>query len=614
MKKNGLLIILLIYSIFSLATFLSWQLKAINTVTGDEPHYLVMASGLVKQGALEQTAPYRKEFIEREIFKNGLAPKDAQPSAENTHAVLGPNGLFNVHNFGLPVLLTLPFLLGGVVGAKLVMVFFGALVVVVAWKFSSGFSEDKVNRFWTVIAATISLPLIPASNQIYPDVLAGLIALVGLYWFFTLQERRSVHLEALLTTAVVFLPWLQIKFAATSVILVIAIVLKIYFESQDLKRIIRICIIAGSSCLMLALYNYYAFGKISGPYQGGALEISKTSLMVLLGLHLDQNQGFILQNPVNLIGILAVGWMYRRNKIFLILWMLVFFSLIVPNSLHTNWYGGWSFSGRFQWAAAVAFVIPTTYGLLAIAKNEKKIFNKIIVASVLLQLYFFYQYAIEGVGVYNKGAGVWPDSYSIFYYPIQAWLPMLYDSGWAYMYMPNYFWVILVAALLLLGFFVKEIKFKNVKILLFSLILLFLLAGLQKNHQKSQFLFKAEQLPSQTGRIVNSSRFAEKNVDGPGFVNYGPYFLLRKGSYKVVISYKSSSSKSEVIGWADIFNATLRSELIKVPIQGTDNELSELIIEFESADWRPNSFEFRTYWLGLSNIEIHNIFLEKFNF
>jgi hypothetical protein len=54
----------------------------------------------------------------------------------------------------------------------------------------------------------------------------------------------------------------------------------------------------------------------------------------------------------------------------------VFLSLIVPNALHPNWYGGWSFSGRFQWAAAIAFIIPTICGLLFIAKRKEKIFNR----------------------------------------------------------------------------------------------------------------------------------------------------------------------------------------------------------------------------------------------
>ncbi len=613
MKKNALYIALLIYGISSIATLFFWQSKGINIVTGDEPHYLVMSSGIVKQGSLEQTEPYREEFKTREIYKHGLAPEDAQPSPENTHAVLGPNGLFNVHNIGLPILLTIPFLLGGIVGAKLSMVFFGSLVVIVAWKFSSHFSENKIHRLWAVIAATISLPLIPASNQIYPDILAGLIALTGLYWFFTLHERRPAGLETLLAATVVFLPWLQIKFSATCVVLVLSISSRIYLQSKDLKRIIRILIIAGASCFALMAYNYYAFGKVSGPYQPGALELSKTSLMVLLGLHFDQNQGFILQNPVNLIGILAIGWMYRLNRTLSIVWALVFLSLIVPNALHPNWYGGGSFSGRFQWAATLAFIIPTIYGLIFIAKSKEKTFKAIIACGALLQLYFFYQYAISGANLYNKGAGTWFDAYSIFYYPFYGWLPMLYDSSWAYGYLPNYSWMLLIGGLLLVGFLGKESVLREAEskpkvIIVFFLILIFL-AGLPNNDNNDEIVFQASQLPSQTGSLINSHRFTKPNIDQPGFINFGPYVPLRKGSYEVDFLYKSTAAVSEILGWIDVFNATSGIQLVQIPLTGTGNVTSELKIDFELTQWKSNLIEFRTYWNGVSDLEVRNISL-----
>lgn len=610
MKKNPLYVILLIYGILSLATIYFWQSKKINTVTGDEPHYLVISSGIVKQGTLEQTVPYHEEFKAREIYKNGLAPKDAKPTPENTHAILGENGLFNVHNIGLPFLLALPFFLGGVVGAKLMMVFLGSLVIIIAWKFSSLFCENKIHRLWAVIATTISLPLIPASNQIYPDILAGLISLTGLYWFFTLQKRRSDGYESLLILTLVCLPWLQIKFAATCVVLVLAIVLKIYIQSKDLKRIIKIFIIAGFSCAALLFYNYYAFGKFSGPYQSGALEISKTSLMVLIGLHIDQNQGFILQNPVNLIGILAIGWMYKLNRTFSLVWALVFLSLILPNALHPAWYGGWSFSGRFQWAAAITFIIPTIYGLLVIGNSKEKVFKAIIAMATILQFYFFCVYAIDGTSLYNKGPGTWFNSYTIFYYPLHEWLPMLYDSSWAYRYLPNYAWIFMCASLLLFGFLGKNTSIKVELIFILSLIFI-LLAGFNNSQAKDQVIFKASQLPSQTGSVINLHRFANPNMDKPGFINYGPYLSMRRGTYEIEFSYKSDAGNKNSVGWIDVYDANTATQLIKVELNGTDKIVDVLKVKFQLTEWKSNSIEFRMHWDGISNLELRDIALKR---
>ena len=612
--KHPQRVLLLLYFIFSITTLLLWGQKSINLVTGDEPHYLVMASGIVKHASLEQTQPYREEFKTKAIYPFGLAPQDAEPSPMNTHAVAGPHGLFNVHNIGLPLLLSIPFLLGGVLGAKLFMILCGAFVVVFNWKFASVFSQNKQQNLWVVLATSLSLPLIPASNQIYPDLLAGLISLIGLYWFMTTQQNRSKMHEIVLTSIIVFLPWLQIKLAATCIIIVLAVVVKLYSESRDIPRILRICLVASASLFLLAFYNNYAFGKLSGPYQDGALELSKTSLMVLFGLFFDQNQGFLIQNPINLIGLLAIGWLYKIDRPFAIVWGLVFLSLIVPNALHPVWYGGGSFSGRFVWAAALVFIVPTSYALLLIGKSREAVFQWIVTAGVLLQLYFFYQYAIEGLKLYNKEPTIWFDNYSIFFFSVHSWLPMLYNSKWAFEYIPNYAWFVVISSLLLIGFIPAEKLVKKTAFLFAFFVALLLTAGLYKAPQvDNKRDFQANELPSQTGKIINSTRFAEHGIDQPGFLNYGPYFALRKGTYEVVLMYSSSGENTEEIGSFDIFDATAHIQTSKVSLHGTNSTNQNLQITFQVKRWNDHPFEFRTYWNGSSNLKIHDIFLQKIN-
>lgn len=336
--------------------------------------------------------------------------------------------------------------------------------------------------------------------------------------------------------------------------------------------------------------------------------------MVFLGLHIDQNHGFVLQNPVNLIGILGIGWMYKLNRSFILVWALVFLSLITPNALHINWYGGGSFSGRFQWAAAITFIIPTIYGLLVIAKSKERIFKAIIAAGALLQLYYFYQYTIIGVDLYNKSPTTFFDSYSIFFYPIHAWMPMLYNSSWAYRYLPNYSWIILISIFYFVGFLRKE-KFQKSSFISITILILLLIsmARILTGYPEDKLIFKAYKLPSQTGRIIDSKRYAEQNVDKPGFITYGPYLSLSKGSYEVVFFYKSPAKKSEVIGWADVFDARSRNQLTKIQIQGTDNTNSELSIKFNLVHWKSSIIEFRIYWNGTSNIEVQYIELNKNN-
>ncbi|MFZ6874596.1 hypothetical protein ACO0LF_21265 [Undibacterium sp. Di27W] len=611
MRVSPLAKILFVYLLLSLLTFMNWERKDANYVTGDEPHYLVMANGLVKYGALEQTEIYKEEFASKKIFRYGLAPAGSELTPANSHTVSGPNGIFNAHNIGLPILLGIPFLLGGTLGAKLFMIFSSAIIIILGWKFSGLFSKNEKHRFWTVFAVGIAMPFISGSSQVYPDMMAGLISLTGLYWFITSQQKRSSIHELLLAIAIVFLPWLQVKFAASCMLLVIAIASKIYLESKDVPRILRLMFVAGVSCILLATYNYYAFGKISGPYQSGALEISKTSLMVLFGLHFDQNQGFLLQNPLNLIGILAIAWLYRFNRQFAVLWGLVFLSLIVPNALHPNWYGGWSFSGRFAWAATIVFVVPTIYGLIRFAEVKEKLFRIVVGLSMLLQLSFFYFYAARCINSYNKAVDTWFDSYSIYYLPIKSWLPMLYDSKWAFSYTPNYVWLSIITVLFMMGFLQKR---KLLAISMYASIIFsasIAVGGVFNNYPKNEILYHANDLPSDSGRVAGTERYAEQGIDHPGFLTYGPFLNLGKGEYEIVIQYSSPGTAKQSVGWLDVYDATTGKQNSLVPLYGTEGNIKELKLEFTSKFWRPHTYEFRNQWDGISNLKIQTIHLRR---
>lgn len=590
-----------------------WHTSGINTVMGDEPHYLVMADGIGQHGSLKQTLPYREEFASKKIFKPGLGPKDAEPSPDNTHAVQGPHGLYNIHNIGLPLLLALPFLVFGVIGAKLCLIALSALVVMMTWKFTGLFSHEEKHRYWSTFAVCISLPLIPASTQIYPDILAGLLSLTGLYWFVTLKKERSSVQELALAIALAFMPWLQIKLSATCIIIFIAIVGKIAIESRDYKRIIRILAIAIVSCAGLAAYNYYAFGKVTGPYQSDAIEISQTSIMVLVGLFLDQNQGMLFQNPVYFIGLFAIGSLYRYSKSLTILAGLVFLSLLVPNALHHNWYGGGSFSGRFGWSATVVFIIPTIFGLLHMAHTRERLLRSILALFIALQAYFFYVYAIRGVGLYNKITSSWPDNYSIYYAYINNWLPKLYNSEWAYSYTPNYAWIILVIALMGAGFISsKKLKF-SVHYLAPLGALMILASGFYNNQNIIEVTFIGKDLPSLTGRVAGSNRTVAPNIDAPGFIIFGPYFPLQKGTYELTVHYDSNAAIDQSLGNLAVVDSTSDIQISKNFLYGTQGANTDFNIHFELNNDTSHVFEFRTQWEGAHTLTIHRMVLRKVN-
>jgi hypothetical protein len=598
------------YLLLSLSTVYSWRSQQINSVTGDEPHYLVIASGMAHHGTLEQTAPYQKEFRDKAIYKGGLAPADAQPSPENTHAVQGPHGLFNVHNIGLPALIAPAFGLSGILAVKWFLIALGMTPFLFAWKLGNVWWPASKYHVWACISACFSMPLIPGANQIFPDLLAGYLLLSGIYWVATIEKKRTLPTEALWIFALSFLAWLQIKYFAPAAIILVAIGYKTWQKKDRRYRLPVLMAVAGSSLLALALYNLYAFGKASGPYTKGALVLNSTSLMVFFGLFLDQNHGLLLQNPANLVGVWALPAFFKRDRFMATTWLLTLLAAITPNSLHPVWYGGFSFSGRFGWAAAMIFCAPTIYGFLKLHESHP-IHARLITAILLgLQLIFFFELASGNTTPYSKALETWPSAYSMVYMQAASWLPMLYNSEWAFKYLLNYAWLGLVLSILLLGskhrYWHRFGGFSSA-----TAVIVILVLGYTQETPKGEAVFSFDRLLSNTGRTTTTSRQAEPRLDTAGYITYGPYFGIKSSNCKVDLYYTSSATKSKSIGHFEVFDYSSKKVIQKTSIQGTEGTPSIVSLQFSSHHPYTHSHEFRTWWSGTDPIRVERIVLTE---
>jgi hypothetical protein len=602
-----LLLVFLVYLALTSVVLSFWRMIDRFPVTGDEIHYLVMADGIARHGQLEQSVPYAEEFKERRICAFGLAPAEAVPSPENTHSIRGPHGLYNVHNIGLPLLLAVPYLLGGELGARLMMLLLSSLIVVLGWKVSSFFSSDPTARACALLTVVAGLPYIPASNQIFPDLLGGICALGVFYWLMTFKERPGVVRGIAYATVAAMLPWLQIKFAAASAVLLLGACIRMRASRWSLGRIVIVVSPFVLSLGLLALYNHYAFGKITGPYVSGALQLSPQSLMVLIGLHLDQNQGLLLQNPVLFVGVGSVLALIRYDRLVAWVWLLTYGALIVPNAMHSSWYGGMSFSGRFEWAAVVLFSVPTLMGLLRLHRARPRWFYGVVTTSLLVQAWFFIKYVALFADIYRRESAPWLDGYSIFYYPLHRWLPAMYNVDWAFRYPPNFAFLAIVLLVLIWSW-----RPFRPSLLLSGALLLLAVGRLLPAPADEPINWRAEWLPSHVGTMHDGVRVAESGRDVPGFMTYGPYVHLRAGKkYKASLFYRSSARSDQQVGLFDVVRPGENPLSFRTPIFGTSGEAGVVSGDFLVRGGEPRPHEFRTYWNGRSDLKVEKVVLER---
>lgn len=391
-----------------------WSLAGIYTPTGDEPHYLLIAKRLTTAFTV-------------------TIPADSFPE----HYVRTGFGVFSPHSIGLPLLIALPFKLAGLPGARLVMMLIGAAIPAVAWAYAGRLGLRGRSGFAAVAATCCALPFWAGATQIYPDLPAGLLCLVGLLAVLEIRARGD-HWRLMWTLAA-FLPWLHIKNVLPLGFLTIAAL----SVSSTWRERLALAAIPAATVLGVMAYNLIAYANPFGPYQAEAQHYGWVALMIFTGLFLDQNQGMFFQNPLLMIGLFYFPNLWRHDRFLAALIAILLLAVLVPNAGHTNIYGGASFSGRFQWTASCLMLVPTLYGLARIRHDHSRLFWALIAMQAALQSVFFVECLWPDRSLYNRLVPI--RDYSILFGRAGEMMPAFYDIGLAWVHLPNHLASVLLA-------------------------------------------------------------------------------------------------------------------------------------------------------------------------
>ena len=163
---------LLVAVVATVAAALGIGVRALETahVAVDEEQYVVSAISLAEDGNLDITDELREE--------RWRAFADVPPHVETT---LQPDGTqISPHDPLLPLLLALPVGIGGWVGAKVALsLLAGLLAALLLWVAVRRFGVAPRTAAVGVTVAASSMPLAVYGQQLYPELAAALVTLLG---------------------------------------------------------------------------------------------------------------------------------------------------------------------------------------------------------------------------------------------------------------------------------------------------------------------------------------------------------------------------------------------------------------------------------------------------
>jgi hypothetical protein len=348
---------------------LSWRLtKTPQIPGGDEPHYLVIAQSLWRDGDMKiENNHARGDY--REYFDRPLDPHYLTRGRDEA--------IYSIHPIGLPVLIAPVYALGGYRLVVLALVMAGALAAALMWAFTRDVTGEPGAAAFSWLAIAFSVPFVLNSMSVYPEIVGAACVVVAISTGWVRGGRRDTPGRWWAAGfAVAALPWLATKYAlmagALGVVLAGRACLWNGTPGERPWQGRRPRLVAALAPSIVGLAAWLAFFQWvwgtpwpSAPY--GTL--TQTTVLNLpagaLGLLFDQEYGVVIFAPALLLA--APGWwrMWRAGgavRRLAIEVTVVFLALLAMVGAFRIWWGDASpgrpvIAGLLLWAVPVSWYV-----------------------------------------------------------------------------------------------------------------------------------------------------------------------------------------------------------------------------------------------------------------
>lgn len=316
-------------------------------ITGDEPHYLLVAQSILSDGDIDLKNNY-DEGTYRTFY----------PGRLQRHANLGVLGQeFSFHGPALSVLLIPGYALGGVLGARVLIILVTAAGAGFFWATARRLTNSPTAAWASWLAMVSSAPFALHGILLYPDGVAAALTSVAVWALAStvsgspygrLRQGFGAQAVALIGSGIALsiLPWLHIRLSLTAGVLGLVTVLALWRRRRDLifpflaAPIVSFVLWIASAWVMFrtldptAAFRERAAGNVAQVPVGA------------LGLLFDLEYGLFTYSPVLIFSVLGVAVQWKRSRLVTIAAVgLTLATLIVASGW--IWWGGDSAPARF---------------------------------------------------------------------------------------------------------------------------------------------------------------------------------------------------------------------------------------------------------------------------
>jgi hypothetical protein len=361
----------------TIAFLFTWTLTTHGkySVSGDEPHYLMVTHSLVADRDLDLANNYADD--DGRWF--GHDSLEAGPHVRRART----GQLLSVHDIGLPIILTPAYLAAqrlaalptpallsrvrmsrGLFAYSIVSV---SVLVVIALSIGllttafAGAAAPRTAAFLMVIVA-ISPPVVSYSFLVFPEAPALFVTALVVWFVMKPREGGDASTMLWLIAALGVLPWMHRKYSFYAFGLLFALLWMAPAVSVGLSRRQRLTAAGLFVLPQLAFHawTYREWGTLGGPQLIEGLPFTSTGWTNgLIGLWIDRQSGLLANAPFYWIVPVCWAATWRRT------WPLVVpvLLLYLPMAAFVEWWGGFSPGARYLAPIIPLLVVPIALAL-----------------------------------------------------------------------------------------------------------------------------------------------------------------------------------------------------------------------------------------------------------
>jgi hypothetical protein len=330
----------------------AWRLAPL-VPGGDEPHYLVIAQSLWRDGDLKiENNHQRGDYLE--YYGGSLKPD---------YLARGKDGqIYSIHLPGVPALVAPVLAAGGYRLVQAMLLLLAAGATAMAWRTAFLLTGSAEAAWFGWAGAALTAPFLLLSFTVYPDGPGAVIVLLAFAAIVRLDAspRRTAWQWLALGVLPALLPWLHPRFAVLAAALGLVFAARALRDTRPVAALGAFAAVPVASAVAWFSYYYAIYGRLDpaaayGHYTQMSIGRIPTGI---LGLLFDQQYGLIASAPIFAVGIAGVAPLVRRHRRLAIEWLIIVLPYALVTAMYQMWWGGYSSPARFIGATLLLYSLP----------------------------------------------------------------------------------------------------------------------------------------------------------------------------------------------------------------------------------------------------------------